>query len=335
MTAANYIHNPNPFLLAKTFAKTGEGLAIVCAVGVNTRAGMASEKLEEAEENTPLQNKLETIANQIGKVGLSVAVLTFMVMTVKFILMHYVFTNEDACVANPVTEAEKEACKVYGTMELVKEVVHFFIIAITVVVVAMPEGLPLAVTISLAYSVMKMKLENNLVRKLEASETMGGADQICTDKTGTLTQNKMTVCGLWTLDQIYQNDNLKALQVSTLPNKDLLAQGVLFNCSARVERDEKTKELEAKGNCTEQGLIKFLMLQKCPALQMLEQKGEILPNGTDRIVTAIPFNSMRKKALTAIVLPEEPNTVRVFVKGAPDFVLDLCTTFLGKSGQPE
>jgi Ca2+ transporting ATPase len=82
-------------------------------------------------------------------------------------------------------------------MEAIKEFVHFFIIAITVVVVAMPEGLPLAVTISLAYSVMKMKKENNLVRKIEASETMGGADQICTDKTGTLTQNKMTVRGLW------------------------------------------------------------------------------------------------------------------------------------------
>jgi P-type E1-E2 ATPase len=97
-------------------------------------------------------------------------------------------------------------------MELLKEIVHYFIIAITVVVVAMPEGLPLAVTISLAYSVMKMKQENNLVRKLEASETMGGADQICTDKTGTLTKNEMTVRGLWTMDQSYINqeiDNIK------------------------------------------------------------------------------------------------------------------------------
>ena len=88
----------------------------------------------------------------------------------------------------------------FDFMAFLSEVVHFFIIAITIVVVAMPEGLPLAVTISLAYSVMKMKQENNLVRKLDASETMGGADQICTDKTGTLTQNKMTVRGLWTMD---------------------------------------------------------------------------------------------------------------------------------------
>jgi len=97
---------------------------------------------------------------------------------------------------------------VLGTKEFkgvifMSDLIDMFIIGITVVVVAMPEGLPLAVTISLAYSVAKMKDENNLVRKLEASETMGGADQICTDKTGTLTQNKMTVRGLWTLDTIY------------------------------------------------------------------------------------------------------------------------------------
>ena len=81
--------------------------------------------------------------------------------------------------------------------------VNYLIIAITVVVVAVPEGLPLAVTISLAFSVMKMKYENNLVRKLHASETMGGANEICTDKTGTLTQNKMTVKGYYTMDSIF------------------------------------------------------------------------------------------------------------------------------------
>ena len=109
--------------------------------------------------------------------------LTFLVMTLKYIYVHNIENSGQ-----------------FDFMAFLSEVVHFFIIAITIVVVAMPEGLPLAVTISLAYSVMKMKQENNLVRKLDASETMGGADQICTDKTGTLTQNKMTVRGLWTMD---------------------------------------------------------------------------------------------------------------------------------------
>ena len=143
-------------------------------------------------------------------------------------------------------------------MSLLKEIVHFFIIAITVVVVAMPEGLPLAVTISLAYSVMKMKLENNLVRKLDASETMGGADQICTDKTGTLTQNKMTVKGLYTMGKIEQNENLDSFDLVSQHNSELIAQGILFNCSARIEKNA-SGSLDVKGNCTEQGCIQFLI----------------------------------------------------------------------------
>lgn len=93
VNAENYEYNPNPFLLAKTFAKTGEGIALVAAVGVNTRAGMAGEKLDMEDEQTPLQQKLETIANQIGKLGLAVAVLTFIIMTVKYVLTETVFND--------------------------------------------------------------------------------------------------------------------------------------------------------------------------------------------------------------------------------------------------
>lgn len=115
--------------------------------------------------------------------------------------------------------------------------VNYLILSITVIVVAVPEGLPLAVTISLAYSVMKMKEENNLVRRLDASETMGGANEICTDKTGTLTKNQMTV------QSIYLNDQVLAGRVpknfaKDFPSSELMIQGVLFNCSARIERNE-------------------------------------------------------------------------------------------------
>lgn len=109
VTATSFEYNPNPFLLAKTFVKTGEGLAIVCAVGVNSRAGMAGEKLDIEDEQTPLQEKLETIANQIGKVGLTVAVLTFIVMTVKYILIHYVFNTVPEMCADPLNASQK-AC---------------------------------------------------------------------------------------------------------------------------------------------------------------------------------------------------------------------------------
>lgn len=145
---------------------------------------MAEEKLSIEEEETPLQTKLETIANEIGRLGVYVAVLTFVVMTIKLII---------------TTALGDEGF----TIDILGDIVDYVIISITIIVVAVPEGLPLAVTIALAFSVQKMKIENNLVRKLHASETMGGADQICTDKTGTLTQNKMTVQEVYTQEQIY------------------------------------------------------------------------------------------------------------------------------------
>lgn len=153
-------------------------------------------------------------------------------------------------------------------IDTANSLVNFIIIAITVIVVAVPEGLPLAVTISLAFSVMKMKLENNLVRKLHASETMGGANEICTDKTGTLTKNQMTVKEVYLIDQIHVN---RPVDFNTFKTADLLAQGVLFNCSARIEKNEKG-QYEPKGNCTEQGLIKFLQQVNVPCHEIIRQK---------------------------------------------------------------
>jgi Ca2+ transporting ATPase len=132
---------------------------------------------------------------------------------------------------------------------------YALITAVTVIVIAIPEGLPLAVTIAFAFSVMKMKRENNWVRKLASSETMGGADQICTDKTGTLTKNQMTVREFYTMEQVFNDRpaNFKSLHSATL-----LGEGVLYNCSARIEKTPEGKSVPA-GNVTEQGLIRFLL----------------------------------------------------------------------------
>jgi Ca2+ transporting ATPase len=233
---------------------------------------MAEEKLNIEEEETPLQAKLETIANEIGKIGVYVAILTFIAMTVKMIV-----------------DTVRNEQKVLLSIDSLNNIVNYIIIAITVIVVAVPEGLPLAVTISLAYSVMKMKYENNLVRKLDASETMGGANEICTDKTGTLTKNQMTVKEIYTLDKVYAG---RPANFSTLPNADLVAEGVLFNCSARIEKNDKG-QFVPMGNCTEIGLIKFLQEVGMPAHDIIRQK-------EDRILQIIPFNSSRKRACTIV-----------------------------------
>ena len=106
---------------------------------------------------------------------------------------------------------------------------------------------------------------------------------------------------------------------------------MLYNCSARIEKDDNGNP-EPKGNCTEQGLIKFLLDKKCPAVNMLEIKASPLPNGGDRVVASIPFNSKRKKATAAVILPGNEENVRVFVKGAPEFMIDICTAYINESG---
>ena len=191
-------HNVDPFLFSQTLIVSGIGHALVCTVGRHTRSGRAEEKLNIEAEATPLQQKLETIANEIGKIGTLCAMLTFIVMTVKYIFTTLMDDNQNLIFKDTVGE-----------------ILNYFIIAITVVVVAIPEGLPLAVTISLAFSVMKMKKENNLVRRLEASEIMGGAQEICTDKTGTLTLNRMTVQEVYICDTV-------AATVPEAMDKDLI-----------------------------------------------------------------------------------------------------------------
>jgi magnesium-transporting ATPase (P-type) len=127
------------------------------------------------------------------------------------------------------------------------EIIKVIITGITVIVIAVPEGLPLAVTLSFAFSVMKMKKENNLVRKLQSSETMGGANEICSDKTGTLTKNQMTVKEFYTLGQIFVG---RPANFKQLKSSELLSESVLYNCSARIEKNDRG-EMEPMGNVTE------------------------------------------------------------------------------------
>ena len=161
-----------PFMMSGCQVTHGNGFMVVTGVGVWSEWGSTLSALQEERDTTPLQAKLEDVATAIGKLGLTVAVLTFAAL----MIVWGVRISQTGFV-----------------MQSLIDIVGFFIIAVTIVVVAVPEGLPLAVTISLAYSMKKMMKENNLVRHLEACETMGGATNICSDKTGTLTQNIMTV----------------------------------------------------------------------------------------------------------------------------------------------
>lgn len=152
---------------------------VIIVVGELSCLGKIRSVLAQDEDGpTPLQNKLEKIAEDIGKFGLYSAILILIALLIRFGI-------------------EKGIEKNWDTSHDVMQLIEYFILALTVVVVAIPEGLPLAVTLSLAFSVKRMLLDNNLVRKLEACETMGGANNICSDKTGTLTKNEMTLTTYW------------------------------------------------------------------------------------------------------------------------------------------
>lgn len=170
-----------PFLISGSKVIEGSGEMIILAVGSSSSVGKQKLMMQEDddEKKTPLQVKLDVLVDQIGKMGLYCAFLTFSAMVINLLI---------AC-----TQSGEDIL----SLENLKEVVNYFIIGVTIIVVAIPEGLPLAVTIALAYAVGKMKDEQNLVRTLDSCETMGGADTICSDKTGTLTQNKMKVTRLF------------------------------------------------------------------------------------------------------------------------------------------
>ncbi|MED6223009.1 Alpha carbonic anhydrase 4 [Stylosanthes scabra] len=172
------VNEEKPFLLSGTKVQDGQGKMLVTTVGMRTEWGKLMETLNEGgDDETPLQVKLNGVATIIGKIGLTFACLTFVVLTIRFLV-------EKAINGEFSSWSSNDALKL----------LDFFAIAVTIIVVAVPEGLPLAVTLSLAFAMKKLMNDKALVRHLSACETMGSSSCICTDKTGTLTTNHMAIC---------------------------------------------------------------------------------------------------------------------------------------------
>mmetsp|Transcript_30530 Transcript_30530/g.29997 ORF Transcript_30530/g.29997 Transcript_30530/m.29997 type:complete len:212 (-) Transcript_30530:1894-2529(-) len=171
---------PSPVLLSGTEIQTGEGWFMVIVVGKKSCVGKIYEKLGQEIETTPLQEKLTAIATDIGYIGMIAAAITLIVLFGRFFI-----------------EQGIEGFKSEDIGDYFSEWFDYILVAVTIVVVAVPEGLPLAVMIALAYSVKKMLKDKNFVKRLSSCEIMGGANNICSDKTGTLTKNIMNVKEIW------------------------------------------------------------------------------------------------------------------------------------------
>ncbi|KAK7341150.1 hypothetical protein VNO80_24075 [Phaseolus coccineus] len=305
------IDDRRPFLLSGTTVQDGSAKMLVTSVGVRTEWGRLMDTLNEGgDDETPLQVKLNGVATIIGKIGLGFALVTFMVLTSRF-LWGKIAHNE-------ITK---------WSLNDASNLLNFFATAVIIIVVAVPEGLPLAVTLSLAFAMKKLMNDKALVRHLSACETMGSAGCICTDKTGTLTTNHMVVDKIWICGQTkaIKSGNSENVLKPLISEQtfDLLLQSIFQNTGSEIVKglDGKNKIM---GTPTESALLEFGLL--------LGGDSKFY-NDKYKIVKVEPFNSVRKKMSVMVALPGGPNKYRAFCKGASELVVEMCDQVVNEEGK--
>ena len=298
----------DPFIISGSKVLEGVGTYLVTSVGVNSSFGKVMMGVQTPDEDTPLQVKLANMANWIGYLGTAAAGLLFFILLIRFLA---------GLSGNTNTPAMKGS-----------QFLDILIVAITIIVVAVPEGLPVAVTLALSFATKKMLKENNLVRHLRACETMGNATTICSDKTGTLTQNKMTVvAGImgskveFARDLNTEDSEGKAIpfpvafQRLSLIFRTLFLQSCAINSTAfEGEEDGKSTYIGSK---TETAIL-TMAKEQLGMGPVAEER-----NGVE-IVQLIPFDSDRK--CMGVVMRLASGTYRLLVKGAAEILLEKATS---------
>ena len=263
---------PRNVILRSTMVMNGRGEFVVTAVGDATEIGKVAKKsTEQTSVETPLHMQLDKLAKRISKVGSVVSVTAFFIFLIHDILTNPAWGGKDY-------------------FYLAEIVLKYFMMAVTLIVMAVPEGLPMAITLSLALNMRRMLKSNNLVRKLHACETMGAVTVICTDKTGTLTQNKMQVSAL----ELKQGDEA------------LLDTAIALNSTAELNDGKPI------GNPTESALLLWLDAQGKDYEELRRQVN---------VLKQLPFSTERKMMAT---LAEVDGETYLFVKGAPEIVMKKC-----------
>ncbi|XP_074481565.1 plasma membrane calcium-transporting ATPase 1 isoform X1 [Sebastes fasciatus] len=296
-------------------AKAQDGAAMEMQPLNSDEADEAEEKRKSnnsKKEKSVLQGKLTKLAVQIGKAGLVMSAITVIILVVLFVVDTFWIQN---------LPWVKDCTPIY-----IQFFVKFFIIGVTVLVVAVPEGLPLAVTISLAYSVKKMMKDNNLVRHLDACETMGNATAICSDKTGTLTMNRMTVVQAFLAEKHYR----KVPEPENIPSSilDMLILGIAVNCAytTKIMSPEKEGGLPRQvGNKTECALLGFSKDLKRDYQAIRNEIPE------EKLYKVYTFNSVRKSMSTVLKMAD--GSYRMFSKGASEILLKKCYKVMCANGE--
>ena len=275
---------PSNQVMRGTTVTDGHGVMCVDRVGDATEIGkVARQATEQNQEQTPLNIQLTKLADLIGKAGFTIAALTFVIFTSKDLYAYLSVT--------PVNDWHQ-------WLEIARIVLKYFMMAVTLIVVAVPEGLPMSVSLSLALNMRRMLKTNNLVRKMHACETMGAITVICTDKTGTLTQNLM---------QVHE----AKIDESRF---DLVAENIAANSTAFLEEKAPGEKPTGVGNPTEIALLLWLNGRGKDYMKLREAA---------RVVNQLTFSTERKYMATLVDSPIQQQRV-LYVKGAPEIIMRKC-----------
>ncbi|KAJ6757338.1 CATION TRANSPORTING ATPASE [Salix koriyanagi] len=300
----------NPFLLSGTKVTDGVGFMLVTSVGMSTAWGeMMSSISRDLDEQTPLQARLNKLTSYIGKVGLTVAIVVLVVMMIRY------FTGN--------TRDNNGQKEYFGSKTKVSDVldsvVGIIAAAVTTVEVAIPEGLPLAVTITLAYSMKRMMKDNARVRKLSACETMGSATTICTDKTGTLTLNQMKVTEFCLGKETIESNTEIESEIY-----HLLQEGVALNTTATVNNSHANVVPEITGSPTEKAIISWAVMDL--GMNINETKGKC------EIIHVETFNSEKKRS-GVLMRKNSEKAIHTHWKGAAEMILAMCSNYYVRNGE--
>ena len=304
-------------------------------------AGETSEKrvqkkLTISKEQTPLQEKLTNLAGLISKVGYAAAIAIFVALLVQGIIYHEVRFSPTYVVDPQTNEYVKDGNKFVtdtsrGTMETqaqairatISNLLAYFVYMVIIIVVAVPEGLPMSVTVSLALAMRKMTRANSLVRQLVACETIGSATIICSDKTGTLTQNKMQVDRLSFDGHTFDRNKTewpksKGMLYGEDPPIEMVAFNSAINSTANLEKKEG--KIAVVGNSTEGALLQWIAESNLDYVKLRDE---------NPVLYQMHFSSERKRMTTVV---EHRGVLMSLVKGAPEIVLEHCTHYLAADG---
>ncbi|KAI0110666.1 plasma membrane calcium-transporting ATPase [Hypoxylon sp. NC0597] len=293
----------DPFIISGSKVLEGVGTFLCTSVGVNSSFGKIMMSVRTDIEATPLQKKLERLAVAIAKLGGSAACLLFFVLLFRFL-------------GGLPTDARTSSEKASAFLDIL-------IVAVTIIVVAVPEGLPLAVTLALAFATTRLLKENNLVRVLRACETMGNATAICSDKTGTLTTNKMTVVAGTFGQSSFAKAESEKEDVQTVSQwasglsekvKDAIVQSVAINSTAF--EGEEAGQFTFIGSKTETALLEL-------AREHLGMQSLAEARANEQVIQMMPFDSA-KKCMGAVIKLRDGSGYRLLVKGASEILLNCC-----------